>query len=91
MTHYETMLRALKRPKLLIRAARSGASRYRREKHAKLASAGGKDHSKFFSELMEQERDLEWNRRSGGSDYNVQKHIIVLSALIVEARLAPAP
>lgn len=90
MTHYETALRALKRPKLLIRAARAGAMKYRRKKHAKLTNATGSDPEKIFSVLLEQERDLEWNRRAGAADYNVKKHVTVLAALIAEAKPASA-
>jgi len=40
----------------------------------------------LLKELIEKENDLEWTRRSGAADYNVKRHILILSALIVEAR-----
>lgn len=89
MSHFETVLKTLKRPRLLIRAASLGARRYNRARHLKMlaTTTAGKTRERFFKELIEKERDMDWVRRSGSADYNVQKHVLILSALIVEARL----
>jgi len=93
MTHLESLLHALKRPKLLIKAARIGAKKYRRKYHLKalVAAQKGKDNEAFLKALLEQENDLEWDRQSGSAEYNVRKHITLLSALIAEAKLQATP
>lgn len=87
MTQFQSSARALKRPKLLISAARLAAKKYRREYHLKALSQAnaGKTEQKFFESLIEQENDLEWTRRSGSANYNVFRHITLLAAIIAEA------
>lgn len=88
MYHANTLLSLLQRPRLLIRAARFGAKRYTRKKHLKSVSPGGAylDQTALIKDLLEKENDLEWNRRAGSSDYNVRRHVLILSALISEAK-----
>jgi len=91
MTHAETLLSLVQRPSLLIKAGHYGAKRYKRTKHLKSVSPDGArmDHEALLKDLMEKENDLEWNRRSGATDYNVKRHVLVLSALIFEADNRP--
>lgn len=88
MTHNETNLAALRRPKTLIRAARHGATRYRRERDLKFLSATGKTLSGdgIVDRLVACEDVLEATRKSGAADYNVHQHVTVLTVLIAEAR-----
>lgn len=90
MTDADAILSKLRRPNLLIKAARFGAKRYKRKKHLKSASPNGlrMDQSALLKDLMEKENDLEWNRRAGTSDYNLKRHVLVLSALLAEAKRA---
>ena len=88
MSQFETALNSLKRPQLLIDAARLGARRFRRKRHLRSISpnASGLDRSALLRDLIEKEHDQDWNRRSGSTDYNVQRHVLLLSALIFEAK-----
>ncbi len=90
MTDFTTALAALRRPKILIRAARAGVVDYRRERDLKRilrsATAGTE---RTFGTLMAEEDRLETNRTTGEATYNLQRHIAVLTALIAEARLLP--
>jgi len=88
MSQFDTTLRTLSRPRLLANAARIGARRYKRKKHLNSLTPNGSrmGQEDLLKELIEKENDLEWTRRSGAADYNVKRHILILSALIVEAR-----
>lgn len=84
---------ALRRPRLLIRAARIGVAEYRRErdlcrlmKSADLPSPG---HA--VSKLLDEEGQLEDIRQRGDAAYSPMRHVEVLIALMAEARLLPRP
>lgn len=87
MPHSRTILRLLQRPRLLTNAARIGARRYRRKVHLKSLAPNGNrlGQEELIKDLLEKENDLEWTRRSGAADYNVKRHVLILSALIVES------
>jgi hypothetical protein len=82
---------ALRRPKILIRAARAGVTDYRRDRDLKrilrTAKASG---DRAIGTLMAEEDRLETNRTTGEAPYNLHRHIAVLTALIAEARLLPS-
>jgi len=40
----------------------------------------------LLKDLLEKENDLEWHRQQGAADYNVRRHVLLLSAIIVEAK-----
>jgi len=87
----QTALSGLRRPKLLIRAARFGLAEYDRER-----SLGRVLRSPFapapgfaVSRLLETEAQLEAARRAGTAGYAPSRHVEVLIALMAEARLAP--
>ena len=92
MTDFANVLTALRRPKILIRAARAGVVDYRRERDLKrlfrTASATGGDRA--IGTLIAEEGRLEANRTSGEATYSIQRHVAVLTALIAEARGLPA-
>lgn len=91
MTEANTILTALRRPKILIRAARAGVVDYRRDRDLKrlLRSARTAPDQAIGTLLAEEDR-LEATRTSGEATYNLQRHVAVLTALIAEARLAPS-
>lgn len=93
MSDLITLVNALRRPRLLIRAARFGLSDYNRDSSLKrlartptLPSPKGAVNS-----LLGVEAELEDARTKGEASYSVARHIEVLIALIAEARLLSRP
>jgi hypothetical protein len=83
-----TLLRGLRRPALLIRAARIGQGDYVRRRDlarilrtSRLPASGA-----AVMALMEREAELDERRRSGAAGYTVAAHVEVLAALMAEAR-----
>lgn len=93
MTEFADVLRALRRPKILIRAARAGVREYQRDRDLKRVLRTGKTASaaQAMSTLLAEENRLETTRASGGANYSIQRHVAVLTAIIAEARILPAP
>ncbi len=93
MTDLISLVHALRRPRLLIRAARFGLGDYNRTSCLKrlmrtvpLPSPTGAVNS-----LLAVEAELEEARCKGEASYSVARHIDVLIALISEARLLTRP
>ena len=86
MNHYISHLESLNRPRLLIRAARAGLRLYRREKI--LGCLPGIRPKMGTNSLVETliaiEQSLDDLRRNRAFEYDVQKHILSLTALIAE-------
>ena len=93
MTDPLTLLAALRRPCLLIRAAKFGLNDYRRDRDLRrlTQSATLPSPGRAVGLLMSEENRLEETRRSGDATYSVARHIEVLIALMAEARLMPQP
>jgi hypothetical protein len=94
MTDPNAVLRAIRRPRILVRAARSGTADYQREWDLKrllrLNNAARAELS--LSTLVDEEARLEHKRVTGEATYSIQRHVAILTALLVEARRhAPAP
>lgn len=92
MTPLPRDLLALRRPRLLVQAARAGQADYRRDRvlprlipGPRPGGAGG-----TLRRLMELEQGLEDARRDGAATYPVAHHVEVLIALMAEARLVSA-
>ena len=87
-----SMLQALRRPPLLMRAARIGADDYQRAAH--LPRLLGYEllprHGAALMKLMELENTLNDQRRSGDTSYSLVKHVDVLIAMVGEARVLRA-
>jgi len=85
------ILSTLRRPRLLIRAARFGMTDYNRERDLKRLTHAASIPSpeRAVSNLMAQEADLEETRKSGNATYSVSRHVEILIALMAEARLLP--
>ncbi|SMX48355.1 DUF6477 family protein [Maliponia aquimaris] len=83
------LLNDLRRPRLLIRAARIGAQDYRRNPHLhRLLGYGGLPRpGSALIQLMEIEVDLDDKRRAEDAAYSVSRHVEVLTAMMGEARL----
>lgn len=91
MTHIATLLSSLRRPRMLIRAARFGQSDYRRDRDLRRLVAWPASPEAAVEQLLEQEDRLEQIRQKGDATYSVSRHIEVLIALIAEARCLRAP
>lgn len=88
MTDFRTTLANLRRPRLLIRAARHGMGDYRRERDLRrLVNASAPETA--LPELIYAEERLEQIRQTGDASYSIARHIEVLIALMSEARLLP--
>lgn len=84
LTHIET----LRRPRLLIRAARHGLANYSRDRTlARLLTTPQKTSDGVLTDLMRTEAEIEATRTSGDVAYSVSRHLEVLIALMSEARL----
>jgi hypothetical protein len=89
MTDIAQTLGALRRPKILIRAARAGVTDYRRDRDLKRILRGprsGHGPQAIDTLLVEEDR-LETTRQSGSATYSVQRHVAVLTAILAESRL----
>lgn len=92
MTDFATVLAALRRPRILVRAARCGLSDYRRDRDLRriLRVPRATVASRALDTLLAEEQRLETNRTTGEATYSLQRHVAVLTALLAEARLVPA-
>lgn len=89
MSDFAALLKAIRRPKILIRAARAGVVDYRRERDLKKLLRSAAAPQQAIDSLLAEENRLESTRTSGGATYNIQRHVAVLTAIIAEARLMP--
>ncbi|MEM8789463.1 MAG: DUF6477 family protein [Pseudomonadota bacterium] len=87
MSDLHAALSALKRPRLLVGAARKGLLFYRRDRDLKAALRGSAP-GPVADRLLETEARLEEIRQAGTAGYSVSDHIAVLTALIAEAATA---
>lgn len=92
MTDPFTMLSQLRRPRLLIQAARAGSEEYRRDAHLYRLLGHGRlpGSGEALIRLMEMEADLDQQRRTGAGSYSLVAHVDVLIAMMGEARLLRA-
>lgn len=91
MTDAMTRLARLRRPRLLIRAARFGLADYNRDRDlARLTRCPTPPAPRAaFERLIAEETRLDADRQSGHAGYSPSRHVEILIALIAEARLAP--
>lgn len=83
-------LGALKRPNLLVRAARIGLKDFSRERSLRriFQSENYPGPGEAFEKLLEIEALTDRARREGGAVYSPARHVELLTALINEAQLA---
>ena len=87
-----SMLHALRRPSLLMRAARIGAEDYSRATHLPRLLGYGvlPRQGSALMRLMELEAGLNAQRVSADTSYSLVKHVDVLIAMVGEARILRA-
>ena len=87
-----SMLHALHRPRLMMRAARIGAEDYRRAAHLPRLLGYGQlpRHGDALMRLMELEAEHEERRTRGDAGYRLVAHLDVLIAMVAEARILRA-
>ena len=83
----------LRRPRLLIRAAREGQAGWRRERDLpRLLRA---DHcpspGRALARLRAEEDMLNGARLARSADYNLRRHVLLMIAILAEMRVAAAP
>ena len=93
MSDLVSLFKKLRRPKMLIRAARIGVSDYHRDRDLKrlLRSVRLPAPGAGMTRLLAMEQDLEAVRTVGDSTYSISKHVEVLAALMAEAQLLRRP
>jgi Family of unknown function (DUF6477) len=87
MTDIRMMLADLRRPRLLMRAARFGLAEYRRDRDLRRLVNPAASPELTVPRLMSVEEGLEATRISGDASYSPARHIDVLIALLAEAQL----
>ncbi|GFE63727.1 DUF6477 family protein [Litoreibacter roseus] len=89
MTDLNAALNTLKRPRLLVRAARHGLSDYNRTRDLRrIAGRNAAPGSRaLIKSLVEKEESFEITRKDGCATYSIARHIEVLVALMAELRL----
>ena len=92
MKDIPSLLSDLKRPRLLIQAARLGAEDYRRETHLPRHLGYGNlpRHGAALMRLMEKEGVMNAERKAGDACYSVAHHVDILIAIMGEAQLLRA-
>lgn len=87
-----SMLQAIRRPPLLMRAARIGAEDYRRDVHLPRLLGYGilPKHVQALLKLIELEAGMNDQRKMGDASYSLTKHVDVLIAMLGEARVLRA-
>ncbi|WP_116597598.1 DUF6477 family protein [Primorskyibacter marinus] len=82
-----SLLHALKRPRLLIRAARIGAQDYQRTAHLpRLLGYGALPRTgPALMRLMEIEAELNARREANDAGYSIARHVELLVAMMGEA------
>jgi hypothetical protein len=83
-----SMLHALHRPRLLMRAARIGSQDYRRSVHLPRLLGYGvlPRHGAALIKLMDIEAELDAQRTAADASYSLIRHVDVLIAMVGEAR-----
>jgi hypothetical protein len=87
MSDFRMMLANLRRPRLLMHAARFGLGDYRRERDLKRLVYPAASPEETVPRLLSVEEALEATRLSGDASYSAARHIDVLIALLAEARM----
>ena len=90
MSDILTAIAALRRPRLLIRAAKLGVSHYRGERDLRrlLGASTQLKLEERLTALYQAEAQAETTRREGHAAYDASRHLGLLIALIAEMRLA---
>lgn len=87
MTTTESPLASLRRPRLMIRAARMGITDYRRDRDLRRLLGALPSPDRAFDALLAAEARAEATRQSGDATYSIAAHVDLLIALLAEARM----
>lgn len=90
MSEIHTQLPSLRRPRVLVRAAKDAALRYDRSKYLNKLGAGSPattEHG-FLAWLIAEETALESARKTRQQAYDPAAHILTLSAVMAEISAA---
>ncbi|MCJ7873811.1 MULTISPECIES: DUF6477 family protein [Roseobacteraceae] len=87
-----SLLSQLRRPRLLIRAARAGLIDYRRDLHLQRAMGGStpRRSGPALIKLLEMEHELNDARVERSASYDVARHVEIMIAMMGEAALIRA-
>ena len=93
MSDVISIMGAMRRPKLLLQAARHGLQDYNRDRVLKrlTKSSAAPSPRSAMNTLIPVEANLEDARRAGDATYSVSRHVEVLIALLAEMRLITTP
>lgn len=90
MTDFRIHVAEMRRPRLLLRAARLGLTDYCRDRDLKRLIDGAQAGVQtVVPRLLDEEARLEMTRVAGSATYSLARHIEVLIALLAEVRLLP--
>jgi len=91
MTELAATLATLRRPRLLIRAARFGLNDYDRGRDLRrlIRAEAPPAPERALDRLITAEAEIEEVRRARTAGYSVSRHIELLIAIMAEARLLP--
>ncbi|GGE42070.1 DUF6477 family protein [Actibacterium pelagium] len=91
MSDLNSLLSSLRRPRLLIRAARIGLSDYRRDRDLGriLQEEGQTTAHLALDALITAEAEIESIRKAGDVTYSARRHVEILIALMAELKLLP--
>lgn len=87
MCEIQNSLTAIRRPKLLLRAASLGLADYHRSRWLKRLAPGETAPERVLPLLLQSEEALEATRQRGDACYSVARHLEVMIAVLAEARL----
>ncbi len=92
-TDFWAQVAALRRPRLLISAARHALSECDRERNLRriLANSAAPAPIKAMPRLLEEEQRLNDLRRAEDATYDAHRHIAVLTAILGELQTLPRP
>ncbi|MFQ6548386.1 DUF6477 family protein [Aestuariibius sp. 2305UL40-4] len=84
-----SMVARLKRPALLIRAARHGVDEYSRERHLRrvLKTEATLSPGEALMQILLAEAEIDESRRTAAVGYSAAAHVDLLIAMMAEARL----
>jgi hypothetical protein len=87
MSDSRTTLSEMRRPSILMRAARLGLPDYNRGHWLKRLVPGETSADRILPRLLNAEEELELIRKRGDASYSITRHIEVLIALLAEVSL----
>lgn len=93
MTNLFTTISTIRRPRLLMRAARIGLEVYRGDRDLDRILGHKASGETAVVELLAREEQLESSRITGDATYSIARHVDILIALMAECRwlLTPRP